>query len=261
MVHPDGRLERPHPQSLSSLPPHLSPPLGQGRKCLKEREVSPHPRPPLKKGEGATLTDWVLSKYPKMKGVGEPLMLADGTAIDRPGIVHRLDKDTSGVLILAKNQVAYAFLKRQFETRTIEKTYEALVVGAPKDESGMIDMPIGRSASDFRKWSAKGARTGELREAKTAYKIKERFSKYSLLELHPKTGRTHQIRVHLFAIGHPIVGDSLYGKKGGSPLGVTRQLLHARSLKLALPKGGIKSFEAPLPADFKRVLASLRKSC
>jgi len=231
LVHPDGS--------------HLTPALSLGRRG----------------GSTEVLTDWILQKYPKIKGVGEPMTLSNGDMIDRPGIVHRLDKDTSGVMVIAKTQQAYAFLKRQFETRTIEKNYLALVVGTPKDATGMIDMPIGRSASDFRKWSAKGARNGELREAKTAYKFLEKLGKYSFLELHPKTGRTHQIRVHLAAIGHPVACDSLYGQKGTCPHGGTRQLLHAASIKLALPKGGIKTLEAPLPKDFKDVLAKLRKSC
>ena len=213
------------------------------------------------KRSSETLVDWMVKKYPKLAGIGEPLTLTDGTVIDRPGIVHRLDKDTSGILVIAKSQEAYAFLKRQFETHTIEKVYSAIVVGTPTDASGMIAMPIGRSAGDFRKWSARGKRTGLLREAATAYNVAEAFPKFSLLTLHPKTGRTHQIRVHLAAINHPVACDPLYGKKGACPPGAVRQLLHASSLRLALPKGGIQTFVAEPPKDFSTVLAALRKSC
>jgi len=213
------------------------------------------------KGSVPSLTDWILERYPEILGVGEKMRLLDGTEIDRPGIVHRLDKDTSGALVVAKTQEAYAFLKRQFETRTAQKSYLAIVLGTPKDKTGMISMPIGRSSADFRRWSAKGKRTGELREAMTAYKVMEVFKGYSLLDIHPKTGRTHQIRVHLSAIGHPVACDTLYGKKGGCPNGGTRQLLHASSLAIALPMGGIEKFEAPLPEDFESVLAELRQMC
>lgn len=209
-----------------------------------------------------SLVDWLIKKYPEIKDVGE-----DRT---RPGIVHRLDKDTSGVLLIAKNQKSFEFLKAQFKDRKIKKKYIALVCGNLKNKQGIIDLPIGKSKKDFRKKSSDGKLRGKIRDAVTEYKLIRRFPDYDLVEVSPKTGRTHQIRVHLKAIGHPVVCDKLYGFKkpasrrlaasrGGQicPFGLTRQFLHANSLEFALFNGSIIKLEADLPAELQNTLNML----
>ncbi|MBI5004840.1 MAG: RluA family pseudouridine synthase [Candidatus Lloydbacteria bacterium] len=217
---------------------------------------------------GPTLVDWILQEYPDMKNVGEPLVLSSGKTIFRPGIVHRLDKETSGVLVIAKTNEAFAFLKKQFQSREIKKTYRAIVYGAMKNDSGVIEKPIGKSRSDFRKWSAEYGARGVLREAVTQYKVLARGglhldvrrpseARVTYLEVYPKTGRTHQIRVHLKAIGHPVLCDALYAKGKPCPAELGRLALHAQSLVLASPNGAPLKLEAPLPDDFLRALETL----
>jgi 23S rRNA pseudouridine1911/1915/1917 synthase len=195
-----------------------------------------------------SLADWLLKKYPEIKNVGEDPK--------RPGIVHRLDKDTSGVLLVAKNQKSFDRLKSQFQDRKIRKTYLVLVDGIIKDNLGIIDLPIGKSKKDFRKKEAhpEAGLRGRVREAITEYKVLKRFKKFTLVEVFPKTGRTHQIRVHFKAIGHPVVGDKLYGPKE-APL--DRQFLHANSLELTLLGGARIKLEADLPEDLKNFLNML----
>ena len=212
--------------------------------------------------KGETLADWLAEKFPEMKKVGDEPEL-------RPGIVHRLDKDTSGVLIVARNQKAFEFLKKQFQNRNVVKKYLALVEGDLKTNKGMIDLPIGRSQSDFRKKLASEKAGGGLREALTEYKVLERFNVqhsmsniggYTLVEVYPKTGRTHQIRVHLKAISHPVVCDSLYGgKRMTCPLELKRHFLHANFLEFVSPSGARLKLEADLPEDLAEVLEGLRK--
>jgi 23S rRNA pseudouridine1911/1915/1917 synthase len=246
-----------------------------------------------------TLVDWLNENYPALKEVGEEQVLQNGEKIKRPGIVHRLDKDTSGVIIIAKTKEAFDFLKEQFQNRKVEKIYNAVVwgnflpdpstlLGTGKME-GVIDKPIGRSASDFRKWSAEYGAKGELREAVTEYKviaqgphptlslIKEREDKQTeglaYLEVRPKTGRTHQIRVHLKSISHPVVGDRLYGLKNNPPNppytkgGVeetkqnsSRLMLHALSVSLQLPNGSHIKIESELPKEFEEAKNLLKKA-
>jgi 23S rRNA pseudouridine1911/1915/1917 synthase len=200
-----------------------------------------------------TITDWVLKNYPKMKNVGEPM-----GEIDRPGIVHRLDHETSGVLLLAKNQKAYEFLKKQFQDREIKKTYVAIVNGWVKNDHGVINKPIGRSPSDFRRRLAGRGARGEMREAITEYKVIERFinrkNKFTYLEIKPKTGRTHQIRVHMKYLNHPVVCDSLYNPSGSCPKGISRLALHAKSIEFKNLKGEVVKIESPIPGEFKKVV-------
>lgn len=217
--------------------------------------------------DGDTLTDWILKKYPKMKGVGEPGQGPNGEEIDRPGIVHRLDKDTSGVLVLAKSQEAYEFLKEQFHDRETEKTYRVLVQGLVKDDVGLIQVPIGKSKADFRKRTTSDT-VGTMRDSTTEYKVLERFDcgkqlgyGVTYLEAYPKTGRTHQIRVHMKWLHHPVLCDSLYGGKNACIPELGRLALHAAALTLTLPSGGKKTFESPLPVDFAAALDLLRSSC
>ena len=204
-----------------------------------------------------TLADWVRETRPEIVGVGEPLTLTDGRVIDRPGIVHRLDKETSGVLVLAKTQESFLFLKQQFQGREVHKIYNAFVYGVLKNDAGEIDRPIGKSRSDFRLWSAQRGAKGVLREARTEYVVIERGTGHTFVEVRPQTGRTHQIRVHFKAINYPVVCDRLYAPKRPCELGFTRLALHARAIEVALLSGGVRRFEAPLPEDFVEALAAL----
>jgi 23S rRNA pseudouridine1911/1915/1917 synthase len=202
-----------------------------------------------------TLVDFALARWPEMKTVGDEPEL-------RPGIVHRLDRDTSGVIVLAKNQPAFEHLKKLFQEHKIIKTYLALVVGELKTKEGVIDMSIGRGQKDPTKRAVSRNARGKMREAVTRYKVVKRFPGLSLLSVTPETGRTHQIRVHLAAIKHPIVGDRLYGGKFLSkcPPNLKRQFLHAASLELDLPSGVHLKFEAELPPDLTTALAVLVSS-
>jgi len=197
-----------------------------------------------------TLVDWVRRERPALIGVGENMRLQNGQVIDRPGVVHRLDRDTSGVLVLAKTQEAFTFLKTQFQERHIEKLYHAVVWGVLSDAHGTIDKPIGRSRKDFRLWSSASDAGGRMRAATTRWTLLWVGSGFSYVALEPKTGRTHQIRVHLKSIGHPVVCDLRYGPKKGCALGFSRLALHAQSLTLTHPNGARMVFEAPLPEDF-----------
>ena len=213
------------------------------------------------KTDEPTLVDWILKKYPEMKGVGEPTTMTDGTVIDRPGIVHRIDRETSGVLIIAKHQEAHQALKEQFQNREVSKRYLAFVYGEMRDTYGIINRPIGRSKSDFRRWSAQRGTRGEMREAETWWTLLAAKHNFSLVEVEPKTGRTHQIRVHLKAINHPIVADTLYAenniKQKPGVLGFKRMALHARSIEFRLLNGKTKLVKSPIPEDFKGALAEL----
>ena len=181
--------------------------------------------------------------------------------------MHRLDRDTSGIIIVAKTKETYQFLKEQFQDRKVQKIYNAVVWGnfSPDKIEGVIEKPIGRSASDFRKWSAEYGAKGELREAVTEYKVLVQNKDFSFLEVRPKTGRTHQIRVHLKSISHPVVCDKLYGSKKSNELqemsydkkenlGFDRLALHALSIKLELPNGTHITIESPLPKEFENAL-------
>lgn len=204
-----------------------------------------------------TLSDWVLETYPEIRDVGEPIKLTHGGEIPKHGIVHRLDRDTSGVMVIAKNQDSFLFFKKQFQERHVKKTYRAIVYGRMKDQTGVIDAPIGKSRGDFRQWSAEKSARGKLREATTEYKVIKTTPEYSYVELFPKTGRTHQIRVHLKAIGHPVICDKLYAKNRPYTGGLLRMALHAFSISISTPDGASVTIEAPVPEDFERALAEL----
>jgi len=200
--------------------------------------------------DGPFLTDWVREQYPEMVGVGEMMRLQNGARIGRPGVVHRLDRDTSGVLVLAKTEEAHAFLKAQFQQCEIQKEYRAFVWGELKEATGTVDRPIGRSRKDFRLWSSGKDAGGQLRPATTRYTVLCTAEGFSYVSLEPKTGRTHQIRVHMKAIGHPVVCDTRYMPSRAPALGFTRLALHAYALTLTHPNGTRMAFEAPLPEDF-----------
>ncbi len=234
-----------------------------------------------------TITDWVIKKYPKLKGIGEPVTFS-GEEIDRPGIVHRLDKETSGVLLIMKTKEAFAYFKKQFMDRKIEKTYYAIVSGFVKKDHEIINKPIGRSPKDFRRRLAGRGARGEMREAITKYKVLKRFEAkcihfsgrclrvlaerslsarrpvrdpknectlpLSYLEIHPKTGRTHQIRVHMKYINHPVVCDSLYDPKGVCPKGLDRLALHAKSIEFKGLNGKKIKIESLIPKEFAKIV-------
>lgn len=171
----------------------------------------------------------------------------------RPGIVHRLDKDTSGVIVIAKNDKAHINMSEQIKNHEVEKTYIALVRGFVKESEATINMPIGRSTKDRKKMAV----TKEGKSAITHFKVIERFGNYTLLEVKIETGRTHQIRVHLTEIGYPIVGDTVYSN-GKNEWNIQGQCLHAKSLKFKHPITGKEMFiEAPLPEYFENVISKL----
>lgn len=204
------------------------------------------------------LVDWLISKFPEIKNVGEPGRDFSGKEILRSGIVHRLDRETSGVMLVVKNQKSFEFIKKQFQEHKIEKTYHAILNGEMKNDKGRIDRPIGRSSSDFRKWSAQRGARGELREAITDYKVLYKNKGYSLVEVFPKTGRTHQIRVHFKAINHPLVSDSLYASTRENDLGLKRLALHSYKVVFTNLDGEKIEVLCPYPADFAEAVAVLQ---
>ncbi len=193
--------------------------------------------------EGGTLVNAVLGHAPD---------LVVGNA-ERPGIVHRLDRDTSGLIVIAKNDKALKNLQAQFASRTVHKTYLALVDGRVQVQQGRIEAPLGRDPHDRKRFSVKAA--GVAREAVTVFRVAQRLRDHTLLLVEPQTGRTHQIRVHLAFIHHPVVGDEMYGRSRKNALGLERQFLHA--WRLAFMHPGTEQpleFIAPLPADLRAAL-------
>lgn len=200
-----------------------------------------HPGPGHPAG---TLVNALLSHCPDLAGIG---------GVQRPGIVHRLDRDTSGLIVVAKNQRAHESLSQQIKGRLVTKRYTALVRGVPLPAEGTIRAPIGRDPRHRQRMAV----TADGRQATTHYRVVERLGAYSLLDVHIETGRTHQIRVHLAYLGHPVVGDATYG--GGQAAGLRRQFLHARLLGFRLPSSGeYREFQSPLPNDLQEVVTALR---
>ena len=183
---------------------------------------------------------------------GDSLSGIGGVA--RPGIVHRLDKDTSGLIVVAKNDMAHQKLSAQFADRSLSRTYQALVHGVPEARAGIIDAPIGRHARDRKKMAV----TAKGRAARTHYRVLENFGGAALVECKLETGRTHQIRVHMAHIKHPVIGDPVYGKNRAK-YSFTRQALHAAEIRFIHPRSGkIRAFAAPLPKDMRALLKKLR---
>jgi len=211
-------------------------------------------------GAGAregTLAHAILHHCSDLSGIG---------GVDRPGIVHRLDKDTSGAIVVAKDDATHRSLAAQFQKRTVEKVYLALVRGRVRDLAGSIDAPLGR---DRRQRLRISSRTDRPRDALTHYRVLERMPRHTYMEIRPKTGRTHQIRVHMKMLGHPIVGDPLYGgraeagagKAPGDAGNARRMALHALRLSFDHPGTGRRIVcEAPIPADFEALLQAARAS-
>lgn len=204
-----------------------------------------HPSPGHDSG---TLVHAALGHIPELKGIGGE---------ERPGIVHRLDKDTSGIIVVAKNEQAHRWLQEQFKSRNVEKLYLALVDGKPPTPSGRVEAPIGRNSTHRKLMSVVPIDKG--REAISEYRTLENFTNYALLEVHPLTGRTHQIRVHMAFLGCPIVGDVIYGKRKSS-VNLDRHFLHASKLRITLPgEKKPRNFEAPLPQELMNILSLLRQ--
>lgn len=211
-----------------------------------------------------TVVDWFLTMYPNAKGVGEPGRSLQGKELERSGVVHRLDRETSGVLVMAKTQAAFLHLKAQFHDRLTKKEYRAFVYGPVREPWGTIDRPIGRSAKDFRLRSAEHGAKGTLRDAVTDWELigtgRYKDEHFSYVKLFPKSGRTHQIRVHLKAIGKPVVGDALYAAhliENSNNLDFDRLALHAYFLEIELPSGETKRFIAPLPQIFEEAIEKI----
>lgn len=217
------------PESITSIPEIELPILYEDEDCI----VINKPTGLLTHSKGAfnpeaTIATFIAPKLQSMAG-------------DRAGIVHRLDRATSGVIIAAKNETALAWLQKQFSSRKAHKTYVAIVEGSPEPAEAVIEIPIERNPKKPQQF--RGGSQGK--GAVTAYKVTKQSPKYSLLELYPKTGRTHQLRVHLEHIKHPIVGDTLYGGAIAD-----RLYLHAYKLEITIPSGERKTFEAPVPKEF-----------
>jgi 23S rRNA pseudouridine1911/1915/1917 synthase len=196
-----------------------------------------------------TLTDWLVERYPEIKKVGDD-------PENRPGIVHRLDKDTSGIMLIAKTQPYFEYLKSLFQKHEVEKTYRALVYGELAAKEGTIKKSIGIKPGTLKRTVFGGKK---IQPAETRYKVLEKFKDFSLVEVWPKTGRTHQIRVHLSSIGHPVVGDVLYAGKLAKKinLGLNRQFLHAYSIEFNLESGKRVKLTADLPEDLDKAIKSL----
>ena len=195
-----------------------------------------------------TLVNAVLGHEPDIEGVGGE---------ERPGVVHRLDKETSGLIVVAKNERAHRWLQDQFRLRTVDKSYLALVDGKPPTPSGRVEAHVGRDPKNRKRMAIVSASKG--REAISEYKTLENFRNHTLLEFHPLTGRTHQIRLHCAFLKCPIVGDEVYGKKESS-IQIGRHFLHAYHLKIILPgETHPRLFEASLPLELQQILDQLKK--
>lgn len=224
----------------------------------KPAGLSVHPGAGVKE---EALSDILLRQFPEIEGVGEA---------HRPGIVHRLDKETSGVMLVAKSAAMYEYLKDAFAERKVKKNYVALVFGVPDKAHGFIDAPLGKSKADFRKYTTKDM--VEPKPSLTEYRVLEvlplqpitynlqpnSVDKTALISVDLHTGRTHQIRVHMASLGHPLMGDRLYGGKRAILEGLRRQFLHARKIEVQLPNGTWIEAESELPGDLKTVLYSLQ---
>ncbi len=220
---------------------------------------------PTNQETGSTLVDFLLSDYPSLKSIGENP--------ERPGIVHRLDREVSGLMVIPKTQVMFVHLKKQFAEHQVKKEYLALVHGRLPKEEGEINFVIARSRRGGRMAARPPSQEG--REARTRYEVEQRFPQATLARVFPETGRTHQIRAHFHALGHPLVGDRLYRlkkqrrkelqkyksetiQKLGS-LEIPRLMLHATKLSFLDLAGQVRDFTSPLPPEFKKFLDQLSK--
>jgi 23S rRNA pseudouridine1911/1915/1917 synthase len=198
-----------------------------------------------------TLVQWLMKHYPDVNGVGEEA--------GRPGIVHRLDMDVSGVMVVCRTQAMYEHLKQQFQNHEVQKTYLALVHGVPGKPDGTINFPLGRSRRNAGRMASQPLPTEKTREAVTHFAVQEQFTHLTLLEVTIETGRTNQIRAHLLAFGLPIVGDTVYASKSvKQKVALDRPFLHSWKLGFTDLEGTQKHFEAPLPKVLTALLTKLR---
>ncbi len=219
-----------------------------------------------------TLVDWLIEKFPEIKSVGDPSTNSGQVIYERSGIVHRLDRNTSGVILIARNQKYFEYLKNLFQNHQIKKIYWALVWGMVRPKKGIIEKPISLKSGTTKRTVWEGKMT---KEAITEYKVLKYYQRrsddynissanagkllyLSLVEVYPKTGRTHQIRIHFASIGHPIVNDELYGPKEKLN-GLKRQFLHAKSIEFNQNEKSKIKIETDLPNDLNAVLKNLEK--
>lgn len=203
----------------------------------------------------SSVAQWLAEEYPETRTVGEPWVSPQGEAIPVCGLVHRLDRATSGILVVARTQAMWDYLRGEFKERRVEKEYRAVVYGYVPGGSGRIVAEIVRSSEKPKRWYAKERDESHIRAAITDWQVLERGTSpegepYTYLALFPKTGRTHQLRVHLAHIGHPIVADHLYASERKPMLGFMRPALHAFAISFASPSGASIRCSAPLPEDF-----------
>ena len=211
-------------------------------------------------GTTTTLADWILEKYPNLKDVGEKIKI-DEEEIARPGIVHRLDKDTSGVMVIAKNQETFLVLKKLFQKGKIKKEYRAFVYGAMKRKRGTISRAIGKSKSDFRKQTVRNPR-GKIRQATTEFVVlsESKDKSFSFVSFHLKTGRMHQIRVHSQSLQHPIICDDKYASTKPCLLNFNRPALHSYRISIDFYKYDEPiTIIAPYPKDFQDAIESIKE--
>ncbi len=263
-AHPSRKLKTGDEVEFElELPPEISlepdPSLSDKIKIIFENDdflvinkptgISVHPPPSEPKG---TVVNWLIWHYPPIKSVGDNP--ENGNI--RPGLVHRLDKDTSGVMVIAKNQKIFLWLKKQFQTRQVTKKYLALINGSPQDENGKIEFNITRSKADPTKNTVSRLKTVG-RSALTYWSVLRRYADHTLVEVTPKTGRMHQIRVHLKAMGWPVSGDRKYGSSRSDPKHLGRMFLHARYLSFLSSSNEKFSFNAPLPEELEECLRNI----
>ncbi|MFH1643497.1 MAG: RluA family pseudouridine synthase [Patescibacteria group bacterium] len=209
---------------------------------------------PSQENDGETLIDQITKEFPKIKNVGEP---------PRYGMIHRLDKETSGIILIAKNNQALEYFQKEFKEKRVQKKYILLVNGTIEENNGVIEGLMARAPKDKRKQKIylpyEPFGNKNLRDSKTEYRVLERFKNFTLVEASPKTGRKHQLRVHFTHLGHPIAGDKLYSFKDQTIIpGLQRQFLHCSQLKINLFNGKTKEFHSELPKDIKELLEKLQ---
>ena len=196
-----------------------------------------------------TLLDFLQEKSPQIFNIKNEKRLQDGRAINLGGIVHKLDRETSGIMVVAKDEATHKILSEQFRNHQVKKVYHAFVIGKVEPQNFVIDAPLGREKKSYRQSTNVDNQRGEMLPAVTNVKVLSSNEKISYLELIPETGRTHQLRAHLYSINHPIIGDKVYGDKNGETFGFERLALHAYSLSFILNNETF-SFTAELPKDF-----------
>jgi 23S rRNA pseudouridine1911/1915/1917 synthase len=205
-----------------------------------------------------SVAGWLAEKYPEQRGIGTPWVSPQGEVVDVCGLVHRLDRTTSGVLLAARSQEVFDYVRGEFKARRVEKAYRALVYGWP-DDAGRIVAAIERTGQAQKKWEAVPCEETHPRAAVTDWRVvirgEEAGEPWACIEAYPRTGRTHQIRVHLASVGHPIIADHLYAPDRAPLLGLARPALHALSISVTLPSGARETYTAPMPDDIKNACA------